>query len=102
MQKFTIHNAEIHTIDASAFFFDREGTANLFRMEGLRLSDDELESVFMTTEGWVSAIRLQMLNYSENGSFDFTADIGFSAVGFHHRQLYTPAGGDYDGAANAA
>ena len=74
-QQHMIHNADICTIDSSAFFFDREGTANLFRMEGIRLSEEELESVFMSTEGWVSAIRLQMMNYKINGTFDHTADI---------------------------
>lgn len=74
-QLFSIHNAGIHTIDAAAFFFDREGTASLFRMENIRLTDDELESVFMSTDGWVSAIRLQIINFKETGSFDYTADI---------------------------
>ena len=74
-QQTLIHNADIYTIESSAFFFDREGTANQFRMEGIRLTDDELENVFMSTEGWVSAIRLQIINYKENGSFDHTADI---------------------------
>lgn len=74
-QQFTIHNADIHTIGSSAFFFDKEGTAALFRMEGIRLSQEELNRVFKSTEGWVSALRLQILNYEEHGSFDPTADI---------------------------
>ena len=74
-QQFLIHNSDIHIINTSAFFFDREGTSRLFRMEGIRLSADELENVFMSTGGWVSAIRLQIINYEENGSFDHTADI---------------------------
>ncbi|NNJ32844.1 helix-turn-helix transcriptional regulator [Lacrimispora defluvii] len=74
-QQITIHNNHIHTIDASSFFFDREGTASLFRMEGIRLTDDELEKIFMSTEGWVSAIRLQIINYIETGSFTLNTDI---------------------------
>ncbi len=74
-QKISFHNANIHTIDASSLFFDREDTASLFRMEGIRLSDDELESVFMSTGGWISAIRLQITNFKENGSFYYTAGI---------------------------
>lgn len=74
-QQFTIHNADIHTIDSSAFFFDREDTAGLFRMEGIHLSDNELESVFTSTEGWVSAIRLQIINFEESGSFSHTIGI---------------------------
>ena len=71
----TFHNTYIHTIESSAFFFDKESTANLFKIEGIRLSDDELNSVYTSTEGWISALRLQISNYRQNGSFDFTADI---------------------------
>ncbi len=74
-QLYSIHNANINTIDSSAFFFDREGTASLFRMEGIKLSGDELESVYRSTEGWVSAIRLQIISFQETGSFDNSADI---------------------------
>ncbi len=74
-QKILIHNNNIHTINASSFFFDREDTASLFRMQGIRLTDDELEKLFMSTEGWVSAICLQMKNFIETGSFDLAADI---------------------------
>lgn len=75
-QQQSIHNNNIHTINASAFFFDREGTASLFRMDGIRLTDNEIENIYMSTEGWVSAIRLQMINFKETGSFDLAADIG--------------------------
>ncbi len=74
-QQISIHNNNIHTIDASSFFFDREGTASLFRMEGIRLTDEELERIFMSTEGWISAIRLQMINFIETGSVELAADI---------------------------
>lgn len=74
-QKLTIHNNNINTIDSSSFFFDREGTAILFRIEGIPLSSDEVENVYMSTEGWVSAIRLQVINFKESGSFDYTANI---------------------------
>ena len=74
-QQISMHNNNIFTINASSFFFDREGTANLFRLEGIRLSDQESENVFLSTEGWISAIRLQILNYKETGSFASNADI---------------------------
>ena len=69
-QQFMIYTDDIYTLTSSAFFFDREGTANLFRMEGIRLTDRELDYVYRGTEGWVSAIRLQIINYEENGTFD--------------------------------
>lgn len=74
-QQFSIHNDCIHTIDPASFFFDKEGTASLFLMEGIRLGESELNSVYSSTEGWVSAILLQIINFKETGSFDLTADI---------------------------
>ena len=74
-KQFKIHNNNIHTIDSSDFLFDREGTDRLFRMEGIRLTDSELENIFSSTEGWVSAIRLQIINFKDTGSFELTADI---------------------------
>ncbi len=71
----TFHNTYIHTIESSAFFFDKDSTANLFKMEGIHLNDDELNCVYTSTEGWISALRLQISNYKQNGSFDYTADI---------------------------
>ena len=71
----TFHNSNIHTIDSSAFFFDKESTAILFKMEGIRLNDDELNCVYESTDGWISAIRLQISNFKQTGSFDYTADI---------------------------
>lgn len=71
----TFHNTYIHSIESSAFFFDKDSTSTLFKMEGIRLNDDELNSVYTSTEGWISAIRLQISNYRQTGSFDYTADI---------------------------
>lgn len=67
-QPIFLRGDNIHTVDALSFFFDREGVASLFRMEGLRLTGDELENVFRRTEGWISAIRLQLINYKKTGS----------------------------------
>lgn len=71
----TFHNTFIHTIESSDFFFDKDSTANLFKIEGIRLNDDELNSVYASTEGWIAALRLQISNYKQTGSFDYTADI---------------------------
>lgn len=74
-QAASVQNDNIYAIGAAPFFFDREGTARLFRMEGIRLTEEELKSVFSSTEGWVSAIRLQILSYRENGDFTYNAGI---------------------------
>ena len=66
--RITFHNANIHTFDPSAFFFDRESTLSLFRMEGIHLSEEEAKCAHKYTEGWVSAIRLQIINFKQTGS----------------------------------
>ena len=71
----TFHNANIHTIDSSLFFFNKESTASLFRMEGILLAGEELDKVYASTEGWISAIRLQIMGYQQTGSFEDAADI---------------------------
>ncbi len=71
----TFHNTFIHTIESSVFFFDKDSTANLFKMEGIRLNDDELNSVYASTEGWIAALRLQISNFKQTGTVDYTADI---------------------------
>jgi len=73
--QFIFHNNNIHKIDSSYFLFDKESTAVLLKMEGIRLSDNELNSVYASTEGWISALRLQISSYKQSGSFDYIADI---------------------------
>ncbi len=73
-QQISIHN-NIHTINTSSFLFDKDDIVCLFRKEDIRLTDEVLEKIFISTEGWVSAIRLQMKNFIETGSFDLIADI---------------------------
>lgn len=74
-QQLSVHNNSICTIDSSAFFFDRVGISKLFRMEGMKLTEDEIEKIYKNTEGWISAIRLQMINYKKTGSFVCSAGI---------------------------
>lgn len=74
-QKFLIRSDTIHLIDTSSFFFDRTGISSLFHMRGIRLSIDQVEDIFMSTEGWIAAIRLQMISYMQTGSFTVAADI---------------------------
>lgn len=73
--RITFHNADVHVIDADYFFFDKKSTAKIFRLEGIRLTGDKLNKVYVGTEGWISAIRLQIISYKQTGSLDDTADI---------------------------
>ncbi len=65
----TFNNSNLHTIGANAFNFDKDCINRLFQVEGLLLSEEELDTVYRNTEGWVSAVRLQILNYIETGAF---------------------------------
>ena len=67
--KDSVHNANIHRLAPGDFFFDRDSTVRLCRLLGTKLSDEELETVQSSSEGWVAAIRLQIENYIKTGSF---------------------------------
>ncbi len=46
-----------------------------FRLHNLKLSGEDAAKLYDYSEGWLSAIYLQMINYAENGSFDGNASI---------------------------
>lgn len=68
-QHLPVHNNNIYWIGTPAFFFDSEGITRLFRMEGLCATDEEIANISTSTEGWIAAIRLQMIHFEESGSF---------------------------------
>ncbi len=74
-RKPSIHNNNIHMIDASVLFFDKDSTDQLLRLDRIRLGEDELDKMFKATEGWVSAIRLQAIHLKETGAFSFNSNI---------------------------
>ena len=70
-----VHNANIHQIYAEDFLFDRNSTARLCRLLGTKISEEELNNVQKYSEGWVAAIRLQVENYRETGSFSIAGSM---------------------------
>jgi len=74
-RQITFHNDNIYTIGSAPFLFDKESTASLFRLEGIRLDGRELENIHKSSGGWISAIRLQIICCKEGDSFDYDADI---------------------------
>lgn len=76
-QRFTLHGVNIHKMGYSDFYFDREGTDRLFSLEGIHLSQQELERVYRSTDGWIAAIKLQIINYQEDGLFHNTLEIEY-------------------------
>lgn len=71
----TVHHANIYRIDNNNLSFNKEDISTYFRMAGIRLTDNELNDLNNSTEGWVSAIRLQMINYLQLGTFTRTTNI---------------------------
>ena len=71
----SVYNNNIYTISTSFFLFDKKGIISLYRMEGTHITDSEAQEVLTSTEGWVAAVRLQMLGFMKNGSFTFTSDL---------------------------
>ncbi|MDF3004442.1 MAG: ATP-dependent transcriptional regulator, MalT-like, LuxR family [Oscillospiraceae bacterium] len=65
----TLQHAHRLVIDRTYLFFSKEDTSLFFRQSGIRLSDDELNSIWQNTEGWVAALCLQKKNYELRGAF---------------------------------
>jgi len=74
-QQTSLRHSLAHIIPASDFFFDKSSTIRLLKLAGIRLTEEELESIHTTTEGWVSALRLQIINYQKNNCFEYNVDI---------------------------
>jgi len=70
-----LRHSSAHIIGASDFLFDINSTARLFKLAGVRLSDEDLKHVQSDTEGWVSALCLQIIFYQQNGCFTYNAGI---------------------------
>lgn len=73
--KITVHYANIYEINNKDLLFDKKDILNYFRIAGIRLTGEEQKTLHNSTEGWVLAIRLQMTNYQQIGTFAHTSDI---------------------------
>ncbi|MEG0853129.1 MAG: LuxR C-terminal-related transcriptional regulator [Angelakisella sp.] len=65
----TVYNSQKLLIDRSYFFFSKEDTNCFFKQSGIRLSCDELDHIWQSTEGWIAALSLQKKNYQSKGCF---------------------------------
>lgn len=57
------------------FIFDKDDIKELFRTNSLRISESDAQKLYDYSDGWVSAIYLQMLSYAENGRLEETGTI---------------------------
>ena len=69
------HREAIHTIGARDLFFDRKSTALLCRQSGIKASDKDLDYIQSVSEGWVSAILLQVAHFRNSGAFARVPDM---------------------------
>lgn len=65
----------VHYIKSPDLFFTREDTAAYFRQHGFHLSEQDLATVQSYTEGWVAALRLQLISYAAGGRFEHVTGI---------------------------
>lgn len=70
-----INSENIHRIESVNFIFDRKGIVNLFHIRGYHLTEEEVDKIYISTEGWIAAIRLQMLSFIRTGSLTSPFDI---------------------------
>lgn len=56
-------------IDQQALALTMEESADIFRLNGVELSDDELQRMQNYTDGWISAVYLLLLDYKRQGRF---------------------------------
>lgn len=71
----------IFCIDTAWFLFSNEDVADYFKTYGIDLTDEELHQVMDNTAGWISALRLQLLNYQQTG--EIRKEHGIEQL-FHH------------------
>jgi ATP/maltotriose-dependent transcriptional regulator MalT len=70
-----VHTPAIHRIGAKDFLFDEESISRYCRLSGIKIPEREIERIEKISEGWISAIRLQVDNYGATGALMEINDI---------------------------
>lgn len=70
-----IVNRKINYFGKNDFELSKEEIIDYFKLCGIKLEDDEATFLYEYTEGWISALYLQMLSYVSTSSFEPTVDI---------------------------
>lgn len=76
--KFTLDlvlKKKLNYIGKDDFELSSEEIFEYFKMSGIKLEDSETAFLYKYTEGWISALYLQMLSYVSTNSFEPTVDI---------------------------
>ncbi len=59
----------INHITKDCFEINSKEIIKYYKLCGISINESEADKLYLTTEGWVSALYLMMLNYKEYGSF---------------------------------
>lgn len=70
-----VANNSVNYIGKNSLEFTPEEIRMYFRECGIKLEDEEVNYLFKYTEGWISAIYLQLLHYVSNNKFEVDAGI---------------------------
>lgn len=72
----TYQSSLYHEIGMHDFFFDNACIVHYCRLAGIKITNDDIEQIQNTSNGWIAAIRLQLQNYQETGMFVDAKAIG--------------------------
>ncbi len=67
---FRFYGGRFYTLSASDFAFTKADIRAYFSLCGITLIEEEVEELYRLTDGWIFAICLQMLFYSQNKRFE--------------------------------
>ncbi len=70
-----IYKNKVNYINQSVLSFTYDETIEYCRSCGVKLSDEEAQFLYKYTDGWISAVYLQIVNYIDTGVFDINATI---------------------------
>ncbi|MBE5926775.1 MAG: hypothetical protein E7270_07415 [Lachnospiraceae bacterium] len=70
-----VYKNKINYINQSVLSFSYEDIIDYCRNCGVRLNNEEADFLYKYTEGWISAVYLQLVNYIDTGVFDINATI---------------------------
>lgn len=70
-----VDNGLVNYIGKNTLEFTPKEIQMYFRECGIKLNEEEVDYLFKYTEGWISAIYLQLLHYSANNKFEIDAGI---------------------------
>ena len=66
---------KLNYINKADFALSMMEIDDYFKLCGIKLTEEEVEVLYKYTEGWISALYLQMLSYVSSGKFETSVDV---------------------------